>query len=55
MYKNKNIILFAFASLDLKKSVERLKEQALNQSTMMISKLLHQMILIMIQNVNSKI
>ena len=29
MYKNKNIILFAFASLDLKKSVERLKEQAL--------------------------
>ena len=29
MYKNKNIILFAFASLDLKRSVERLKDQAL--------------------------
>tara|TARA_B100000787_G_scaffold131976_1_gene100847 strand:- start:318 stop:1190 length:873 start_codon:yes stop_codon:yes gene_type:complete len=29
MYKNKNIILFGFASLDLKRSVNRLKEQAL--------------------------
>tara|TARA_B100000787_G_scaffold143704_1_gene113348 strand:- start:282 stop:1154 length:873 start_codon:yes stop_codon:yes gene_type:complete len=30
MYKNKKITLFAFASLDLKKSINRLKEQAIN-------------------------
>jgi len=30
MYKNKKIILFSFASLDLKKSVNRLREQAFN-------------------------
>ena len=28
MYKNKKIILFAFATLDLKKSIFRLKKQA---------------------------
>ena len=28
MYKNKKIILFAFATLDLKKSIYRLKKQA---------------------------
>ena len=28
MYKDKKIILFAFASLDLKKSIDRLKKQA---------------------------
>ena len=32
MYKGKKIILFAFASLDLKRSVKRLQEQALNSN-----------------------
>ena len=30
MYKNSKIILFAFGSLDLKKSADRLKNQAIN-------------------------
>ena len=30
MHKGKKIILFAFASLDLKKSIRRLKKQAIN-------------------------
>jgi len=32
MYKGKKIILYAFASLDLKRSVKRLEEQALNSN-----------------------
>ena len=32
MYKDKKIVLFAFASLDLKRSVKRLEEQALNSN-----------------------
>ena len=32
MYKNKKIILFAFASLDLIKSVNRLKVQAIKSN-----------------------
>ena len=32
MYKNKNIILFAFATLDLKKSIKRLTDQALKSN-----------------------
>ena len=30
MYKSKKIILFAFGTLDLKKSANRLKSQAIN-------------------------
>ena len=32
MYKDKKIILFAFASLDLKKSIHRLKKQAFDSN-----------------------
>ena len=32
MYKGKKIILYAFASLDLKRSVKRLEDQALNSN-----------------------
>ena len=32
MYKNKKIILFAFATSDLKRSIKRLNDQAINSN-----------------------